>query len=101
TIGPETRRLVVRILESRVHQEHGFRTILGVLGLQKPYTDARLEAACARANAVGALNYCNVKSILEKNLDQAPLEMEAKPMPGHGNVRGPGYYQKRGTSCAN
>jgi transposase len=101
TIGPETRRLVERILDSKVHQEHGFRTILGVLGLQKSYTDARLEAACARANAVGALNYCNVKSILQNNLDQAVLDIECRPMPSHGNVRGSAYYEKGDPSCAN
>ena len=100
-VGPETRRLVERIIGSKVHEEHGFRTVLNVLGLQKSYPDARLEAACARANAVGALNYCNVKSILDKNLDQGVLEFETRPMPSHDNVRGPGYYEKGDSSCGN
>jgi hypothetical protein len=100
SIGPETRLFVKRVLASKTHQEHGYRTILGVLRLEKSFSGTRLEAACARANAVGALQYMNVKSILEKNLDQAVLPLEALPMPSHNNVRGADYYKKE-ASCAN
>ena len=92
SIGPHTAWFVERVLSSKEHEEHAFRTILGVLRLEKNYSGPRLEAACTRANAVGAMHYGNVKSILEKNLDQAPLPLNAPPTPPHDNVRGPDYY---------
>jgi transposase len=98
SVGPETARFVERVLGSKEHEEHGFRTVLGVLRLVKSFPESRLEAACARANAVGALHYGNVKSILEKNLDQAALPMEVPPMPPHGNVRGADYYKNEEAS---
>ena len=94
SFGPQTVHFVQRVLDSKEHEEHGFRTILGVLRLAKRYSENRVEAACARANVVGATNYGSVKSMLEKNLDQAALPMEAQPTSTHENVRGADYYKK-------
>jgi len=101
SFGPQTVRFAQRVLDSKEHEEHGFRTILGVLRLSKTYPESRIEAACARANAIGALQYGNVRSILDKNLDQAALPMEAAPMPSHGNVRGADYYRQEEGPCVN
>jgi transposase len=94
SIGPHAARFAQRVLASKEHEEHGFRTILGVLGLERTYPKQRVDAACQRANAVGSLTSSSVKSILEKNLDQLPLPLDAPPMPPHDNVRGADYYRK-------
>lgn len=54
TIGPQTAALVEAILADRPHPEQGYRSCLGILRLAKRDGDTRLEAACARAVAVGA-----------------------------------------------
>jgi transposase len=91
-IGPETRGFVERILSSKEHKEHGYRTILGVLGLEKRFGRERLEAACARANELGATRYSNVKSLLDKNLETRVSPPELPSMPTHSNVRGPKHF---------
>ena len=57
TLGPQTAALVEAILADRPHPEQGYRSCLGVLRLVKRYGATRLEAACARAVAVGARSY--------------------------------------------
>lgn len=92
--GPYTGLVVEHILETRRHPEQGYRSCLGLLRLGERYSSARLEAACRRAHAISALSYRSVKSILEKGLDQIPLEEQATlTLPtDHSNVRGPDYY---------
>ena len=73
----------------------GYRACLGILGLAKNYTAARLEAASQRALLLRICSYQSLKSILKRSLDQQPmLELEDHPTPGphHDNVRGPDYY---------
>jgi hypothetical protein len=65
--------------------------------LEKVYGCERLEAASARAVAVGARSYKHVAAILKHRLDSAP--MPARPAANansvaHENVRGPSYYQQ-------
>ena len=94
-IGPSTGTLVEKILERWPHPEQGYRACLGLLSLRKRYTDARLEAACARALSTGATSYKSVKSILARGLDQLPLD-EVLPLRlplTHANVRGADYYR--------
>ena len=93
--GPATGALVAAILRSRPHPEQGFRSCLGIFRLGRRHGEARLEAACARALAVGALSYRSVDSILKGGLDRAPLPGPApvRVTRSHPNVRGPGYYE--------
>ncbi len=93
--GPATGALVAAILRSRPHPEQGFRSCLGIFRLGRRHGEARLEAACARALAVGALSYRSVDSILKAGLDRAPLPEPApvRATRDHPNVRGPGYYE--------
>jgi transposase len=93
--GPCTSRLVEAILGSRAHPQQGFRSCLGIMRLGKPYGTDRLEKACARALALGALGYRNVESILKNGLDQRPLPGVPPPTPvvEHDNLRGSQYYQ--------
>jgi transposase len=92
--GPHTGLVVEKILESRRHPEQGYRSCLGLLRLGNRYSPARLEAACSRALSIGALSYRSVHSILEKGLDQIPLdEHTTLVLPAdHANIRGPEYF---------
>ena len=92
--GPACAALARRIMESHPHPELGFRNCLGLISLGRKYGETRLEAACARAVDSGATRYRSVKSILESGLDTRPLVLPSAqpPLPGHDNVRGPGYY---------
>ena len=96
TIGAATESLVTHILESKPHPEQGYRACLGMLSLARKYGERRLEAACERAVAIGAKSRKSVASILEKGLENQPLQRslieEAPALPVHGNVRGPKYY---------
>jgi transposase len=96
TVGPETAALVDAILADRPHPEQGYRSCLGILRLARRYGAARLEAACARARAVGARSYRHVDSILKHGLDRPapPAAGAAGPATPvvHDQVRGPAYY---------
>ena len=95
TVGPMTAALAEAILAERRHPEHGYRSCLGLFRLAKRFGNARVEAACARALAVGARSYRHVESILKHGLDHAPaLDVEPREAPSvvHENVRGSDYY---------
>ena len=82
-------------MEHRAHPEQGYRACLGLMRLAREYGDARLEAACARAQSIRAPHYRSVKSILACGLDRQGSSLlggAEPPMPTHDNVRGPGYY---------
>jgi transposase len=96
TVGPQTATLVERILASRPHPEQGYRSCLGILRLAKRDGPLRVEAACARAVAVGARSYRHVDAILKHGLDRVLLP-GADPAPArplvHDQLRGPEYYE--------
>lgn len=98
TVGPETAAFVAQLLESRPHPEQGYRSCLGLMKLAGAYPAERVEAACRRALASGALAYRSVKSILDCGLDRVPLEPELPLQLPHQHVhlRGPGYYRTSG-----
>jgi transposase len=94
--GPATAQLADKIMASKRHPEQGFRACLGLLRLGKKYGDGRLEAACARALAIGSHSYKSVKSILKNGLDRQAVLSDVgrkKTVPvTHENLRGPEYY---------
>jgi len=93
SIGPECAKVVEKILQDRPHPEMGFRSCLGIIRLGRAVETARLEAACRRALHYGTCTYASIKSILDKQLDAAPLEPELPlPSPSHPNLRGGPYY---------
>jgi transposase len=102
TIGPRTAALVEAILADRPHPEQGYRSCLGLLRLSRRDGPARLEAACARAFAVGARSYRHVDSILKHGLDRLPPLEPVEPLtlaPVHEHVRGRAYYQDADASA--
>jgi len=90
-IGDDTATLLDLILRSRPHPEQGFRACIGILGLTGRYGAERVDAACARALALGTRSYTSVATILKNRQDQAVGSAEA-PSLLHENIRGPGYY---------
>jgi transposase len=94
TIGANTALLIEKILTERKHPEHGYRSCLGIIRLEKKYGRERLDAACARAVAVNGRSYKHVESILHNGLDRAALPTPDEPATpiDHENVRGPDYY---------
>ena len=93
-VGVATAELVRTILERKPHPEMGYRACLGILSLEKVYSQSRLEAASQRAVQLQAFSYHSLKSILKRSLDrQLLLDSEAvAPGPRHENLRGPLYY---------
>jgi transposase len=95
-IGVATQNVVAHILQTKPHPEQGYRACLGMLALARKFGEPRLEGACARALAIGAMSRKSVASILANGLDQQPVQLaldnDAPPLPAHANVRGPHYY---------
>ncbi len=89
--GDDTAALIEVVLRSRPHPEQGFRSCIGILGLRKRYGAERVDAACARALALGTRSYGSVLAIL-KNARQAKTADAEQPSLFHENIRGPGYY---------
>jgi transposase len=80
-----------------------YRSCLGILRLATRDGDTRLEAACARAVAVGSRSYRHVDSILKHGLDRLPGPMAPPPrtlMPVHEQIRGREYYQDPNAAAA-
>jgi transposase len=90
-IGDDTAALAEIILRSRPHPEQGFRSCIGILGLAKRYDAERLDAACARALALGTRSYSSVATILKNAQDRKAADPE-QPSLLHENIRGSGYY---------
>jgi transposase len=94
-IGPHTTQQVQAIFAQREYEEQAFRSLRGVQQLATTYGAARLEAACRYAQAFGLVGLRRLRSLLQANLDQAPLPETDTPdvPPGtHDNVRGQAYY---------
>ena len=92
-IGPHTAALITTVLDSRRHPQQAFRSCLGILRLAKSYGDERLEAAAARALAIGAHSYRSIESILNHRLDHhQPEQIELAAPVEHDNIRGARYY---------
>ena len=88
----DTSALIDLILRSRPHPEQGFRSCIGILRLQKSYDAERLDAACARALALGTRSYSSVATILKNRQDHRARAEAEQPSMFHENIRGPGYY---------
>jgi hypothetical protein len=69
-VGDACRQVIDQLLE--VNALYRLRAAQGVLGLRKKYGDARLEAACAKAVAVGDPSYRTVKGILVAGTETDP-----------------------------
>ena len=92
-IGQSVQRVIKRMLESNTFYEQTYNSCLGVLRLAKEYGNARLEAACERAEDAPKINYGIINNILKNHLDQLPSENHSSIIPDHSQIRGPQSYQ--------
>ena len=77
-IGPTCAAFIAALLGDRPLDR--LRSAQGILRLAQRYGASRLEAACARATAVGEYRYHTVKTILAHDLDRQPLlDLAATP----------------------
>ena len=67
--GADAATLIDVILTARPHPEQGFRSAIGIIGLAKRHGPERVDAACARAIALGARSYNSVAAILKNRTD--------------------------------
>ena len=103
-IGPETKRLLIGMLDSRAIEAQGYVACANVLSLSGRGRAAELEAACARVNASGGVaSYTRVKNTMsairaEGRARPAPAAPAAAPQPDRaahvGRVRGAEYYRR-------
>ena len=97
SIGVNAEALISAMLAASLHPERTFRAAMGIVSLSRRYPASRLDAACARALAVGALRSASVKSILVRGLDRKPLVVAScddstTTIHEHENLRGADYY---------
>lgn len=92
-IGQSVERVIKRMLESNTFYEQTYNSCLGILRLAKEYGNARLEAACERAEDAPRINYGIISKILKNHLDQLPADRNASSIPEHKQIRGPQSYQ--------
>ena len=94
SIGAYVHCLIKKILESKIHPEQAYKSCLGVLSYAKKVGHVRLNKACKRAVEYELYNYGIIKKILEKGLEEEPMEEEKQyNLPFHDNIRGKNYYQ--------
>ena len=96
SVGPSVAEVVATILADKPHPEQGYRSCMALLRVAKRYPNDRVNAACTRALAIGAPSRHSVQSILQRGLDQLPLEEpRAEKRVLHENVRGPDYFDRK------
>jgi len=71
-VGEACKGLIEALFAHRVLDN--LRAAQGVVRLEKTYGPRRLEAACSRALAFDSPRYRTVKTILNKGLDQHPVQ---------------------------
>lgn len=96
-LGPNIGEWASAALQGEPHTEKGTRNVLGLLRLVKRYPVERIDKAARRALRFGVHSVRNIEQILQKNLDQIPLDEDdppsQSPIPAHQNIRGGQYYQ--------
>lgn len=96
TLGPSVAQVVEQIMGARPHPEQGYRSCLALLRDAKRFEAGRMDAACRRALAVGAVSRRSVLAILDHGLDRIPLPETQEPAPPmvHENLRTPDDFDR-------
>ncbi len=94
-IGPGAVAIVAEL--SQVNAIHRLRAIQGIIRLREKYGDDRLDAACARALAVGDPNYRTVKGILAAGTEHGDDPPAPVPTPP-AILRGPAAFDTERTA---
>ena len=99
--GPATKQIIELAFESTTG-EQAYNRSFGILKLGKEFGQERLEAACNRGLATGAVSFRSIRSILQHGLDRQPLpnDLPARITVLHPNIRGAQYFTSKGEkSC--
>jgi transposase len=99
TIGPCAGAVAERILTDKPHPEQGYRSCRALIRTAAKYGNARTEAACARALAIGNPTRKSVEAILKRGLDRAAMpgvdaDVDNNQRADHENIRGGNYFDK-------
>lgn len=89
-IGPGAVAIIAEL--STVNAIHRLRAIQGIIRLRERYGDARLDAACARAIAVGDPGYRTVKGILAAGTEHGDEPSGPAPVIPPALLRGPNAF---------
>lgn len=102
-IGPNTKALIQKLLESKQHPAQGYRSAIGIIRFEKVYGKERMENAAKRALTYRGYSYHSIKSILKKGLDKEEIKVQIKERQDrkiisiHENIRGPEYFSVENT----
>lgn len=95
-IGPGAVAIVAEL--SAVNAIHRLRAIQGIIRLRETYGDARLDAACARAIAVGDPGYRTVKGILSAGTEHGDHPGAVATVTPPALLRGPDAFDTEQTA---
>jgi transposase len=95
-IGPGAVAIIAEL--SAVNAIHRLRAIQGIIRLRERYGDTRLDAACARAIAVGDPGYRTVKGILVAGTEHGDEFTGAAPAIPPALLRGPSAFDTEQTA---
>ena len=99
SIDESVKEYIIKILESRTHEEQAYKSCLGILNFEKKVGKERLINACKRGLDFKIYSFKSIEKILENKLDRLDFESEnqqseALPeLPNHDNIRGNHYYK--------
>jgi hypothetical protein len=85
--GPNTRKLINRILESREYPVQTYRACMGIMRFGKSYSSEIMEAASREALDKNTCSYKYFSMIL-KQVAQNAVEKDTEKIITHDNVRG-------------
>src|SRR5690606_10462339 len=93
SISPEVEELITKVLDSRPHPEHAYRSCMGLLSLAKKHPKPAYIKACKKALKMNCLQYKFIKNILNnKTFDMDQDVHEQFKLPTHDNIRGKENY---------
>lgn len=93
-VGPHTRIVIDRMLQSKSFPEQTYNSCLGILRLANKYSAQRLEKASEILADMPKVNYTLVNNILKHGMDkQNQPELKDYKPPEHTNLRGSSAYE--------
>jgi hypothetical protein len=95
-IGPAAVAIVAEL--STINAIHRLRAIQGIIRLRDTYGDARLNAACARALAVGDPRYRTVKGVLVAGTEHGDTPAGQSVAMPPAMLRGPDAFDTERTA---
>jgi transposase len=94
-VGTGALAFLEAFVNTEMYQCHHYRSICGILALQKKHGEEAVDKACARALHYGNITYRAVKKICESGLYQLPLEEQQPQLrEDNGRIRSLSDYRR-------